>query len=196
MKNEKRFFFSPWLDKISTLHLGKKTCLLLFLLLAVVQLTVSVYPSFRSEAAARSGQEYKFKTEAFDPADPFRGRYLQFRLDTTAIKNRLQTDAAHASTRQICYLTIAKSSDGIAYLDEALPAPSADGVDFIKARFQYGEFNLPLGQYFLDETAAPAAEKAFFAHPNDCYILLKVQKGTTVVTGMYVGDLLIDQINY
>lgn len=196
MTTEKRFFFSPWADKVSGWKPGKTTLLLLFLLLAALQIGLSVYPSIRSEAALQSGQEYKFKTEAYDPADPFRGRYLQFRLDTAAVKNRLEIDDSRGAGQQICYLTIAVGSDGIAYFDEALPKPPADGVDYIKARYRYGNYDLPMEQYFVDEAIAPAAERAFFDHPNDCYILMRVQRGTAVVTGMYVGDLLIDQVDF
>lgn len=151
MTTEKRFFFSPWADKVSGWKPGKTTLLLLFLLLAALQIGLSVYPSIRSEAALQSGQEYKFKTEAYDPADPFRGRYLQFRLDTAAVKNRLEIDDSRGAGQQICYLTIAVGSDGIAYFDEALPKPPADGVDYIKARYRYGNYDLPMEQYFVDE---------------------------------------------
>lgn len=196
MTTEKRFFFSPWLDKISEWRPSKVLLLLLFLLLAALQVGFSIYPSIRSESAARNGQAYKFRTEAYDPADPFRGRYLQFRLDTSAVKNRLDIDESRSAGRQICYLTITVGSDGIAYFDEALPKPPDDGRDYIKARYRYGSFDLPMQQYFLDEETAPAAEQAFFADPNNCFIILRVQKGTSVVTGMYVGDLLIDQVEF
>jgi uncharacterized membrane-anchored protein len=198
MTSRKRYFFSPWLDKISEWKPAKTLILLLFLLLAALQVGLSIYPSIRSESAARNGQEYKFRTEAYDPADPFRGRYLQFRLDTSAVKNRLEIDESESRSagRQICYLTIAVGQDGIAYFDEALPKPPADGKDYIKARYRYGSFDLPMQQYFLDEETAPAAEQAFFADPNNCFIILRVQKGTAVVTGMYVGDLLIDKVEF
>lgn len=199
MNNNKALFFSPLLDRLAAIKLNKKTALLLFVLLSIVMLAAATYPSIRSEMAARIGETYKFKTVAFDPADPFRGRYLQFALNTSTVdkaSERALFPDQYTSYGKPCYLTIQVAEDGIAYFDKVLAEPPTDGSDYLKARYQYGSYDLPIGHYYVDENVAPAAEKAFFENPDNCFIILKVEKGTSVVTGMYLGELLIDDVEF
>ena len=53
---------------------GKRLRLALFIVLAVIQLSVAAGAIIRSEIALRSGEVYRFKLRPVDPVDAFRGR--------------------------------------------------------------------------------------------------------------------------
>jgi uncharacterized membrane-anchored protein len=178
---------------------SKKLLLVIFGLVALLQLTAAVLPSLRSEIAYAIGDEYRFKTMAYDPADPFRGRYLRFTIDTSTVDKASEQAIfpdPYQGYNQPCYLTIKTAADGLAYFDQVLAQPPTDNRPYLKARYQYGSYDLPIGHYYVDENVAPKAEKAFFENPEDCTILLRIHKGTSVVTGMYLGDFLIDKIEF
>lgn len=187
------------LDALAKVSLPKAWRLGLFLLFALAALFIVINPSLQGELTARSGTEYRFPVMAYDPADPFRGRYLQFTLDTSTVDRASEEalfEESAAGFSRPCYLTIEVDPSGLAYFDKVLAKPPEDGRDFVKARYRYGQYQLPLGHYYLPEELAPQAEKAFFENLGQTHIILKVRKGTTVVTGMYLGDTLIENVQF
>ena len=67
---------------------NKKYIIGLFLLLAIVQIFVPLKMIFEQENILAKGIIMKFKTQPIDPADPFRGKYVQlnFAAETIYIK--------------------------------------------------------------------------------------------------------------
>ena len=53
-------------------------------LLFVAQIVVPAHMIYQQEDAIDTGVAYKFKTEPFDPSDPFRGKYitLNYEIDS------------------------------------------------------------------------------------------------------------------
>jgi len=126
---------------------------------------------------------------------------LRFNVDTSTVDKASEKEVfpdpyEPGMYNRPCYLTIKTGADGLAYFDRVLAKPPADDTPYIKVRYGYGSYDLPIGHYYIDESIAARAEKAFQENQDNCTIVLRIYKGTSVVTGMYIGDFLIDNIEF
>ena len=59
----------------------KKILLVLFILVAIVQISFSASMIINREITLKSGKQFKFRTAPVDPYDAFRGRYVALTLE-------------------------------------------------------------------------------------------------------------------
>lgn len=152
----------------------------------LVQLMAILSISLSYENVRTSGRAYKFKIEGYDPIDPFRGRYLQYIINTEGINNYL------GSMTGKCYITIKEDEKGYAYLDEAYKEKPKDTDYIIGKRYEGNYYETPFNKYFINETIAFEAEKLFREYGGESYVLVKVKNGKGIVEGLYIGDKRIE----
>ena len=103
---------------------GKRIRLILFIVLAVVQLSVAGGAIIRSEIALRSGEVFRFKLRPVDPVDAFRGRYVALRLETN---DAPVAESLEQPWRQKVYVPLEIDDEGFAVFGRADLRPPEDG---------------------------------------------------------------------
>ncbi|QSH42001.1 GDYXXLXY domain-containing protein [Lentisphaerota bacterium ZTH] len=170
----------------------------LFIIVSLAVLAVPLYMIFRAETVLSKGNLYLFKVEPRDPYDPFRGRYLDIRVQQNYVENCKKD----FSPGEVCYAVIAKDAKGFAYFSELSTQPPAAG-DYIRVKFRWKNKNkslieLPFGRYFVNEKIAPEADKllaGFFTDPKDCCVLkVKVKDGQALVSGLNLNGIPIEEV--
>ena len=168
--------------------------ILAFVLVAIAQLAVPVVLIFQRAAILRTGRAYKFRTRPVDPADPFRGRYVQLAFDQNHTPWRSHAELQHG---QELFARVADGPDGFAIIQE-VQAARPDQGDYLKVRVNWWQknevyFTLPFDRYYLEETKAPKAEQAYREHNRrnpgsaDTYAVVRIRAGDAVLADLYVG---------
>ena len=150
----------------------------LYMLVAgfVLQLAVPGYLIYRENEVVRKGEELKFEIQGYDPYDPFRGRYIAFRL---SLANELRSDKGK-------FIVFEKEEDGFARIIDRKENEPTDTTLYVK-NMDMKKMN----KYFINEHLGPIADKYLPAErskPRHVYITVSVYKGRSVLTAMYVGD--------
>ncbi|MCG3150428.1 MAG: hypothetical protein PCFJNLEI_03914 [Verrucomicrobiae bacterium] len=173
-----------------------KLTLILLAVVAVGQLGIPGYMIHRQEQTLREGRAYKFKTAPVDPYDAFRGRYVALRY--------AQDHAAWTGTnvvrRMPAFATVVEGTDGFAVVSElALTRPAAG--DFLRVMVHYSGwgtnagmayFTLPFDRYYMEETKAPMAERAYWDNNRrgqtnlNTYALVRIRQGHGVLEELFV----------
>lgn len=170
----------------------------LFVVVALVQMGVVGAAIGRREAVLRHGRAYKFRTEPVDPFDAIRGRYVAIRLETGPAKYDGRGELAQG---QHVYAIIETDPEGWARLPRVTLRPPASG-DYLRAAVSdvaQGQVHLilPIDRYYMEEEAAPKAERAYFEHTRrqerDAYVTVRVWRGWAVLEELYVGGKPIRQ---
>jgi uncharacterized membrane-anchored protein len=181
--------------------------LILFGLLAAVQIAVPWRMIQHREHVLLNGELFRFKTEPIDPADPFQGRYVWLRIEedyvhltepeTDAIDYNasgyaiLDTDAAgfaHFSTwsaeRPTEHANYLKTkAHGQAVRWEDLPELTDAGTHKRTRIHQGLRIDIPFTRFYMDENKAPRAEiRARQATRNqDCWVEVRILNGAAVI---------------
>lgn len=167
-------------------------------ILAVVaagQLAIPAYMIHRQETTLREGRPYKFKTAPVDPYDAFRGRYvaLRFEQDHAPWRGTNQT-----SYRVKAYALVEEGADGFAVVRGVFPTPPVPG-DYLKVQVNYAEptnsvyFMMPFDQYYMEETQAPKAERAYRDNNRrtnvNTYAVVRVKDGYSALEELYLNGM-------
>jgi len=143
----------------------------------ITQLCVPVFMIVNKYDVLKTGEEFKFRVNAVDPYDPFRGRYVAI-------------SARPASYRMGKYGAIEVGEDGFAYISSISDSKPASGAYVKSGSTRY--FLLPIDRYYMDETFAPRAEA--LAWRGNAYVTVRVKNGTLIVSGLYVDGIAIEEI--
>ena len=145
-----------------------KLTILLFVLLALIQLTVPAKMIWDSESVISNGNTYLFKLKPVDPNDPFRGKFmtLQFEADQFAV------DSCQVFGRTNAYIFLKNDSNGFAAIDNISFERNPKGSDYIKSSVycdSYGPVNqikkpsiqvdYPFNRYYMNEDDIKLAER-------------------------------------
>ena len=191
----------------------------LLALLSVTQLTAAGWSIARYESVLRSGAPYKIRIEPIDPADAFRGRYVQIApairismpvsVETRELIDRIQNGEQG-------YVVLARDADGFARIAQVLTAPPAQG-DYVKIAHVWEQWStdpppaggqptalgynvrLPFDRYYMHERVAPEAAQQFFEaarrnSPRRAWITIRVKEGVGVIEGLFIDDIAIEKI--
>ena len=173
----------------------------LFIAVATVQLAVPVSQIWQHEEILRTGRAYKFRTAPVDPYDAFRGRYVALGFDGTAAPVRAGDLLKY---RQSAYARITEGADGFARFPELSVAPPADG-DYVRVECIWGSptnmnFRLPFDKFFMEESAAPRAEQAYWQLGNrrgqtntTTYAVVRIKGGRGVIEDLYLNGQPVRQ---
>jgi len=161
-----------------------------------VQLLVPVSMILGRERTLREGTEWRFRTAPVDPEDAFRGRFLA--LSFAAATPPLPA-GAKLDDGQWIYAALHRDADGFAALGPIAATRPRHG-DYLRARLQWIEtrkderlahLDLPFDRFYLDESAAPAADAAFGAsqrgaNPRPAWAVVRVRAGDAVLEDVVV----------
>lgn len=170
-----------------------KTRLLLGLLgLALLaQLAVPASMILKRERTLAHGQTFKFRTAPVDPYDAFRGRFVALGFDQNSVVAPPGHDFARGQT---VHVLLAEDADGFATLGE-LRRERPDAAPYLTTKILYvgGDvvhLRLPFDRFYMDEDAAPAAERAYRQNSassnRNAYVQVRIEKGFAVLEDLYV----------
>jgi len=179
-----------------------KIGLLVFAVVAMVQLLVPAKMILDREDILENGKEYKFRTAPMDPNDPFRGKYIT--LDYT--NNRLQAakDTSWINNEPI-YVELNIDSEGYAVACGVSREKPKGNVAFVKAKVDYLNVSsndlvveYPFERFYMDENKAEAAEDAYRETRADslvtAYALVNIKDGDAVLKDVIVGGVSVRKI--
>lgn len=166
-----------------------------FIAVCAVQLAVPVSMIVKREVTLRSGSVYKFKTRPVDPYDTFRGRYVALGFERDYVEADKYRDFYRGEE---VYAVLDKDGEGFAYFSGIQRNRPAED-NYIKARIRthhvHAEktyIDLPFDRYYMEEGAAPAAERAYRENSterkHDAYVKVKVRSGFAVIEELYIED--------
>ncbi|MDD2751640.1 MAG: GDYXXLXY domain-containing protein [Candidatus Omnitrophica bacterium] len=177
--------------------MNKKLIFGLFFILAVLQLAVGFSMIAQREKVLRQGKQFRFKTIPVDPYDAFRGRYIALRIGADKVK---KPQGLNLQYGERVYALISVNSQGFAEFSELTKQRPQTG-DFIESKVNsfsgdYIMIELPFERYYMQEEAAPSAEKVYQQRARDrkedTYITVRVKDGFGVIEGLYIGTQRIE----
>ena len=187
-----------------------------FVLVCVAQLAVPASLIAKHEQTRASGTPWRFQTAPVDPADPFRGRYVQlaFAVDRESVP---LADPAYAwvDQGQRVYAELAAGPDGYARLVR-VHAQRPQGVAYVDAFVQHMHvevqrvrdgsapppgppsvmLRMPFDRYYLPEARAPEVEREYWdasrkAQANT-WAEVRVRDGHAVLTTLVLDGQPVD----
>jgi len=171
--------------------------LMVFAVVAMAQVGAPVTMILRREATLRLGRTYKFRTRPVDPVDAFRGRYVWLGFE----QDHAPMVGGQLERGMIGYARVETGEDGFAAVRAVSAVPPKEG-DYFKVRMTYpgwgsnagaAHFNMPFDRFYLEETKAPAAERAYWEHNRRgqtnlaTYAVVRVHEGDAALMELYVG---------
>ncbi len=166
--------------------------------LIILQIAWPVSMIAQREATLKHGSVFRFKTAPVDPYDAFRGRYVALRVDV----NKVRSEGPDLKYGQKVYAVLFSNEDGIAQVSQITLQKPHENV-YMSATVRnvsHGEvaLNLPIDRYYMEEKAAPQAERAYLEHSGrdkrDAYIDVRVRDGFAVIEGLYIGGKRIEDV--
>ncbi|MGE4283601.1 MAG: GDYXXLXY domain-containing protein [Clostridia bacterium] len=177
----------------------KRILIFTFLLIAIIQISVPVYMIAKHETALRNGRQFKFRTAPVDPYDAFRGRYVSIRIENDSISVPEDTEFFR---NQKVYVFIEEDSEGFAEMTGISSQPPKTG-DYLATKVGYIDaqqnddrkvyVRIPFDRYYMEEEAAPAAEKAYSDNPGDAYLTVRILSGFAVAEQLYISGQPIEE---
>jgi len=173
--------------------MNKKIIIGLFSCLVLIQIVTPLSMIGKREAVLKNGKQFKFKTAPVDPFDAFRGRYVALRIESDSVPNPGNTKFDHG---QKVYAHITKDRQGFAtFSTVTTKRPYVADYLITTVRYAYSKdkvfLDMPFDRYYMEEEAAPAAERAYRQHsrrkPKDAYITVRIKSGFAVLEELYVG---------
>lgn len=164
----------------------------LFFCVAFIQVVTPLSMVVKREAVLKNGKQFKFKTTPVDPYDAFRGRYVALGIeqDKVPLPENIKLDYG-----QKIYAHIKEDEQGFAMFFK-VTAERPQGVDYLTTKVDYIRdkqvyLQLPFDRYYMEEKAAPAAERAYRKHSRrdskDAYVTVRIKSGFAVLEELYVG---------
>ena len=163
--------------------------LIVFLLLALVQLAVPASLIWNREQTLRRGSVWRFRTAPVDPVDAFRGRYvaLEFEEETRQI-----APPEGASDGQAVFMTLRQTPEGFAEIDR-ISTSAPPGDDFIRVQLHGSTVSLPFDTYWVTERDAPAAEAAYRSQSSrekrNAFVTVRVFRGDAALEQLYLDGM-------
>lgn len=143
----------------------------------------------RYERVVLGGVECRFACQAYDPYDPFRGRFLrmQVREDCPLVPG---FEPDHWKFEAFVQIDPVGETNGLAKVVECAPQPGAEGLwvrmDRLYKSGSMAQVNFP-NQFFMNERLAPAAERILRERMTSAVAVYRVTP-----SGMVLTDIEID----
>mgnify|MGYP000200154761 CR=1 FL=1 len=164
----------------------------LFIAFALLLIGIPIFLMIKSEDVLENGIRHKLRLRAYDPFDPFRGKYLRLNYDNTA-----SCDPG-LETGDACYITLKKGEDGFSTF-EHMHQEKPETEDYFESRVLYafdstGTFKLDnMEKYFINESKAGHAERVVQdfqrKKPDDIYVAIRVMEGEVRLEDVYIQEV-------
>ena len=169
----------------------KKLRLIIFIVVALAQISLPASMIWKRQRTLREGRLWKFRTAPTDPVDAMRGRYLTLRFAAETFPQR-EPVPDHGD---MLYVKLKEDADGFAVVDEISNEPQS-GNSIVRAD-NYGysagqnRIHFPFDSFWVSEADAPAAEEAYVEHSRrdklDAYVTVRVRGSDAAVEELYVA---------
>lgn len=173
----------------------KKILLVLFILVAIVQISFSASMIINREITLKSGKQFKFRTAPVDPYDAFRGRYVALDLEEEDREVPVSEDEDYTLSQTV-YAIIKEDEEGFARI-KTIQTERPDHDNYIKTWIYMLSKNtvwlrIPFNRFYMDEFEAPRAEEAYResnrSGDSETYITVRVKSGSGVIEGLYIDN--------
>ncbi len=184
----------------------KKTALLLFLAVCLIQWLVPAKMIWDQERLYKTGTTFKLKTIPVDPNDPFRGKYITLNYDINRYTTNTVADLDLKSDNQKVYVAIENDEEGFAQIVGLSKIPpnspyylTAQVRSHYKQEDQINiQLTYPFQKFFMEETKAPKAEElyrdALRHNDQQVYALVNVENGDAVLIDVQVDGVSIKEL--
>ena len=175
---------------------GRTLRLVLFIVVAAIQLTVAAGAIIRSEVALRTGETFRFKLQPVDPVDAFRGRYVALRFveDHAPLPDGL----TQLNQRKV-YVPLVDDGDGFATFGPVALEPPADGAYLrLRSGVEYVDDDgrpvvslaVPFRRYYMTEKLAKEVDRSLWRRgQRPAWVTVKVHAGTGVIDDLFVDGV-------
>lgn len=180
---------------------SKKIIIILFLLLAIVQLLAPAKMIYNKEQIIEKGKAYKFLTQPLDPNDPFRGKYVRLNYQINTYKT---SDSIWNNNRDV-YVYL-KDSSGFATIETISHKKLDLKNDYVLATKNWFNannnkliFDLPFNRFYMEESKAKPAEDLVRRNRRDTinnttYALVYIKEGEFVLNNVFINDVPIKNL--
>lgn len=190
-----------WLEQADGFFQERKSVIALFCFLAVAQLIIPLSMVVRYALTLQQGVPVKFRVQAVDPYDVFRGRYVRIsvsELDSfalTATANS-QIEPVRFEPEKTVYAVIGEGPDGFGYIRHVqLTEPADKDVIYLRLPVSHSHpgrlyFDSPFKRFYLEEFDAPRVEKLLLASDaGDLnYVIIRIRHGYGVLDALFIDD--------
>ncbi len=167
--------------------------IILFVVCVIILFIFPIYTIYTNNLVLESGNEFKFKIEAFDPYDMFRGNYLDISFEEANMEN-YSSDVKEGK----CYVNIEEGEDGFAYFSNISNDKPNDTENYYKTvnnkTWNGGRRIDTPSRYYMNENKSLAAENLYNENIESAYVKVKVKNGKMIIVGLYINDILIDEL--
>lgn len=163
---------------------------ILFVAFALLVLSIPIYLMLTSENVLENGYRHKIKLQAYDPFDPFRGKYLRLNYNN-------EVQASNLKKGDPIYITLKKDALGYSEFHKGFNTPPST-ADYFKAEVLYYYDNYAtfrtdnISKYFINEDKVKAAEGVVIDyqrnHPDSIYVAIRVLNGEIRLEDIYVEE--------
>lgn len=183
--------------------INKKIVLVLFVVLACIQLFVPAKMIFDGELILANGKEFKFRTAPVDPSDPFRGKYLTLQYKEDHYFSMGET----WNTGEKVYVELFTDTDGYAAIQYITKSQPVESKDYVIAKVDYQDtaqdlvyIHYPFDRFFVEESKAEAAEKRYNEQQSDSstvtYALVNVKQGNALLKDIQInGRSILEMVD-
>ena len=160
----------------------KKFYMPALIVVIVIQLLAPLSMIANKYDIVKTGEEYRFKVNLYDPYDAFRGRYLALNVG----------DTVYGEGR---YGVVSVDGDGYARVVSLTDKKPAGGA-YIKSGTSKSWYELPIDRYYMEDRLAPEAEARMRNLPrnSEAYVTARVKNGNLVITGLYIDGVAIEDL--
>lgn len=165
---------------------------ILFVICCAVQIAVPASMVLRHERTLDNGRTYQFRCAPIDPVDAFRGRFVALSFEQSRFEGPVSEAFDAGST---VYASIDEDADGFARIVALTESPPQD-TDFIEVRIHHASsrsasLELPFDRYYMEESLAPEAERAYRdrSASAEAWITVRVLDGHAVLEELYLDGL-------
>lgn len=173
---------------------------LLLVIAIVLQWALPASLAVRSEYVLRTGARYYLHTAPVDPIDAFRGRYVALRF--ADVELALPANANWPVGTRVAVPLLVGADHFVRFGVPSLDSPGSG--DFLHAKIASLTANrrailqLPFDRYYLNEQAAPAAERAYRAanangSATTAYVSIRVRGGDAVLEQLFIDNLPVQR---
>jgi uncharacterized membrane-anchored protein len=175
--------------------INMKIVLVLFVVLACIQLFVPAKMIFDGEHILANGKEFKFRTAPVDPNDPFRGKYLTLQYKEDHYFSMGET----WNTGEKVFVELFTDTDGYAAIQYITKSQPEESKDYVIAKVDYQDtgqdlvyIHYPFDRFFVEESKAAAAEMLYNKVQSDSskvtYALVNVKGGAAVLKDIKINE--------
>ncbi|MCL2678175.1 MAG: GDYXXLXY domain-containing protein [Clostridiales bacterium] len=148
----------------------KKTLLLITVIYFLALFAVPCYMIYDYHDILSTGETYKIRVGAYDPYDPFRGRYVAIRPLLTELRWGGENIYLVKDTED--FVVAAEKTD------------DTNALGYVK--------KLNIERYYMNEKTAPLVEahqRKAIAEGDLVYVIIKVKNGRYAIEGLYINGI-------